>query len=71
MTRECEEKLLQELQEFGEDIASRKEKIVEEWRADPAHKNITRGEINTPEMKALRAEFIRRYREILAKYKDK
>ena len=57
-----------ELIELSKDIAKRRKVIVEKWLADKPH--IIRGECNTPEMKALEQEEVRRYGEILEKYKN-
>ena len=57
-----------ELIELSKDIAKRRKVIVEKWLADKPH--IIRGECNTPEMKALEQEAVRRYGEILEKYKN-
>ena len=62
------EEMKKELIELGKDIAKRRKVIVEKWLADKPH--LIRGECNTPEMKALEQEAVRRYGEILEKYKN-
>lgn len=63
-----QEEKKKELRLLGRDIAIREQKIVAEWKN--ANPDMVRGECNTPEMKALREEEIKRYREILRKYKN-
>ena len=66
MTRK--EKRDAELVAMSTDISRRKKVIVEEYKR--THKLPSRGVIDTPERRALRAEEIRRYGEIMEKYKD-
>ena len=66
MTREEERDI--ELSALSSDICKRDEAIVVEYKR--THKLPSRGVIDTPERRALRAEEIRRYGEIMEKYKD-
>ena len=58
----------EEFKKLDREMNKREKAIVDKWLADKPH--IIRGECNTPEMKALEQEAVRRYGEILEKYKN-
>lgn len=57
-----------ELHALSVEMASREQAIVDEYKR--THNLPSRGVIDTPERRALRAEEKRRFIEILEKYKD-
>lgn len=65
MNKEKEKELLA----LGEEIETRRDKIIKEWLK--TYKMPSRGRLAPEEQKALDEEAKRRYGEILAKYKDK
>lgn len=58
----------EEFKKLDREMNKREKAIVDKWLADKPH--LIRGECNTPEMKALEQEAVRRYGEILEKYKN-
>lgn len=60
------EEELAELKALDHEYAIRERKISKAWLA--AHPGISRGECNTPEMRALREEIRQEYGQILEKY---
>ena len=60
------EEELAELKALDHEYAIRERKISKAWLA--AHPGVSRGECNTPEMRALREEKKQKYFEIVEKY---
>ncbi len=69
MTDELKEKRSRELIALSAEFAARRDSIAMAWKAE--HPNVSRGKVDSPEMKALEQEIQRRYGEILEKYQCK
>ena len=66
MTKEEQKRI--ELKKLAEEFNPLHEKLIDEYKK--THKIPSRGVIDTPKLRALRKEELRRFKEILDKYKD-